>query len=164
MRSDFVVILQPIRCGAAGLEDGHEPVHVEEFVSDLAVKRLDRPVLRRFTGRDEMQLDLALGTPSQHCVAREPLLAVQAVLVVRAPAQMARTAQVVALRSARAAIPPALPQAAEQVAAEHPPALAGADLRLMATVQAPQERTIRAVAHCEDMWVAQAHATLGPAA
>ena len=69
MRSNLVVIRLPFVGSAASLEDRREPVHVEELVANLAVERFDTCVLRRFAGRDEVQLDISLSCPAQHRMA-----------------------------------------------------------------------------------------------
>jgi hypothetical protein len=43
-----------------------EPVHRETFITELAVERLIRSVLPRFTGFDERRIDVLFGQPLQH--------------------------------------------------------------------------------------------------
>lgn len=71
MRANLVVIGPPVIGTATCLEDRHETVHVEELVADLTVERFNAALLRWLTGRDEVQLDILLGCPAQHGVARE---------------------------------------------------------------------------------------------
>ena len=67
MKAHIVVVFLPSQGPLPNLEDAHEAADVEELVADAAVKRFDLRVLRRFPGIDEVQVNVALGTPTKHC-------------------------------------------------------------------------------------------------
>ena len=71
MGSDFVVVDQPFRGCVASVIQRQERMQVEELVSNFTVERFDMRVLDRLTWIDEVQIDLAFGSPAEHRVARQ---------------------------------------------------------------------------------------------
>lgn len=71
MRPSFVVVQPPALGQLSHLEDVREAMQVEQFVADLAVERFDVRVLRWLAGLDEMQVNAALCSPTQHRMARK---------------------------------------------------------------------------------------------
>ena len=71
MRPNVVVVEKPVSGLSPRFEDTDEAMHIEDFVSGFSVERFDVGVLRRLARLDEVQNDVAFGSPAQHRVARK---------------------------------------------------------------------------------------------
>jgi len=71
MRPFLVVIATPSVGQVTGVEDVREDVGVQELISYSTVERFDVCVLRRFSRIDEMQSNVAIGSPLEHCTTRK---------------------------------------------------------------------------------------------
>lgn len=67
----MVVMVTPGRQLATRLFERRQPLHIEEFVPQPAVKAFDKPILHRPAGTDEDQLYAVLDGPGfQHAASK----------------------------------------------------------------------------------------------
>ena len=78
MRSNFVVFDSPSFGGSSRIEEICKTVEIKQFVPDATVESLDLCVLCRLSGIAELQGDVLLRAPLQHCAARKLAAAIEA--------------------------------------------------------------------------------------
>ena len=67
MRTELVVVPSPALYFVSGVLQRHKPVHVQAFIPEAAVERLDVRVVRRCAGSGIIELDLVEVRPGVLC-------------------------------------------------------------------------------------------------
>lgn len=71
VRSSGIVVFAPGIDGVPSFMDRIKPVVIQAFVSELAIKTLNKGILNRFSGVDKMKMDLMRVGPLIQLLARK---------------------------------------------------------------------------------------------